>query len=247
MITKAELKHLTAYRQSKYRNKDNVFVVEGVKMYEELTASDFDIVGIYATETSFEKNNIPFHLITKEELQRISLLTTANRVYCTVRKPKPKPVIVNNRFTLVLDRISDPGNMGTILRCAEWFGLENVVCSKDCVDIFNPKVVQASMGSVFRVNVIYDSLDVWLQNLPSNFQIFGMIVENGEDIYQVSFPKEGIIITGSESFGITPALKPFINRPLTVRRFSLTDNKPESLNASIATAVVLSEICRKLH
>jgi TrmH family RNA methyltransferase len=254
MISKAELKRLTAYKQSKYRNADDLFVVEGEKMAEELLASDFVPIAIYATESWLEENKEllnnkatpPLHEISNEELERISLLSTPNKVYCLVHKPQPTPIKYENNLTLALDNIKDPGNLGTIMRIADWFGIRNIVCAKQCVDVFNSKVVQASMGSIFRVNVRYEDLENELQNLPENFPIYGTIVENGNNIYQSNLSREGIIIIGSESFGISNRIKTFVNQPLTIPRFSLKVDKPESLNASVATAIILSEFRRRL-
>ncbi|MDR0790609.1 MAG: RNA methyltransferase [Bacteroidales bacterium] len=253
MISKTELKRLTAYKQSKYRNADSLFVVEGVKMTEELLASCFEPIAVYAVQSWFDENErligskpMPFYEISNEELERISLLSTPNKVFCLAYKPQLKPIKYENNLTIAIDNIKDPGNLGTIMRIADWFGIKDIVCSRQCVDVFNPKVVQASMGSIFRVNVLYEDLENVLQSLPKNFPIYGTIVENGTNIYQTDLSSDGIIVIGSESFGISEQIKTFVNQPLSIPRLSLNANKPESLNASVATAIIVSEFRRRL-
>ncbi|MDR1005702.1 MAG: RNA methyltransferase [Bacteroidales bacterium] len=238
-MTKAELKRLTSYKHEKYRNNDNLFVVEGVKMCQELLSSNYDLIAIYANEEITDRYQVT--IITDEELRRISLLSTPNKAYCLVRKPQSVAIDYDNCPILALDGIKDPGNLGTIMRLADWFGVKDIVCSPDCVDVFNPKVVQASMGSVFRTNVHYENLQHFIKSLPDDFAIYGTVVENGENIYQSKLPPRGIIIIGSESFGISNEIQALVNHPLTIPRLSLHLNKPESLNASVATAIVLSE------
>ena len=253
MISKTELKRLISYKQSKYRNADNLFVVEGEKMCDELLMSDFDVIAIYATQHWLDDNNTKFadkaitvYEISNEELNRISLLSTPNKALCLVRKPCSKPIKYEKHLTIALDDIRDPGNLGSIMRIADWFGIINIICSKQCVDAFNPKVVQASMGSIFRVNMLYEDLESVIRTLPKNFPIYGTVAEKGKNIYQTTLSQEGIIVIGNESFGINKQLLPLINQFLTIPRFSLYPDKPESLNASVASAIVISEFCRKL-
>jgi TrmH family RNA methyltransferase len=258
MVSKAEIKRLMSYKQSKYRNAENLFAVEGIKMTQELLESDFEPIAIYATESwieengsSFEQNKTKKHftqtkinVISNEELTKISSLSTANNVYCLVRKPQLQVLHLENQLTIVLDKIKDPGNLGTILRIADWFGIKNVVCSSDTVDLFNPKTVQATMGSIFRVNVRYTNLETFLRSIPPSFPVYGTLAQNGKDIYQTQLSHEGIIVIGSESFGISENIKPLINCNLTIPRFS-NNTKPESLNASIAAAIIISEFKRR--
>ena len=252
MIPKAELKRLISYKQSKHRNADSLFVVEGEKITDELLASDFDTIAIYVTQHWFDDNNsrisnkaIPIYEISDEELNRISLLSTPNKAFCLARKPHSKSIKYEKHLTIALDDIKDPGNLGSIIRIADWFGIKNIVCSKQCVDVFNPKVVQASMGSIFRVNILYENLENVFKNLPKNFPIYGTVIEKGNNIYQTALSQEGVIVIGSESFGINQQLLPFVNQFLTIPRLSLNTDKPESLNASVATAIIMSEFCRK--
>jgi TrmH family RNA methyltransferase len=248
MITKSELKRLISYKQSKYRDADNVFIVEGIKMYEELLDSNFVIESVYSTVQNIcKQKNINIKAITEDELNRISLLTTPNKVYCLVKKLAIHNVftLTQDKLTIVLDGIKDPGNLGTIIRIADWFGINDIVCSNDSVDVFNFKVVQATMGSIFRVNVHYLDLNHWLKSLPKDTNIYGTLLERGENLYSTHLISKGVIIVGNESLGIREDIKKFINCPLTIPRFSIKKNKPESLNVSVATAIILSEFCKK--
>ncbi|MEE1323035.1 MAG: RNA methyltransferase [Bacteroidales bacterium] len=252
MLSKAEIKRLNRYKQSKFRNQDEIFVVEGEKMLEELLQSDYEIQSIYAHKQWIEKNkeiisqkkitNLLFEA-SQEDLERITLLSTPNQVYSLVKIPQEEISKQQKGLTIVLDGIKDPGNLGTIIRLADWYAIENIICSEDCVDVYNPKTVQSTMGSIFRVKVKYLNLQEYLKSLPSNHAIYGSIVEGGENIYKKHFQEDSILIIGSESHGISPEIQQYVNHKITIPRFR-TDNKPESLNASIATAIMISEIKR---
>ena len=252
MLSKAEIKRLSRYKQSKFRNQDNLFVVEGEKMLLELLESEYDIQAIYAIGQWIEKNKAIIQTkdianrtieISEDDLERISLLSTPNQVYSLVKIPQEEISKLQKGLTIVLDGIKDPGNLGTIIRLADWYAIENIICSEDCVDVYNPKTVQSTMGSIFRVKVKYLDLQEYLQSLPSNHAIYGSIVEGGENIYTKHFQEDSILIIGSESHGISPEIQQYVNHKITIPRFR-TDNKPESLNASIATAIMISEIKR---
>lgn len=252
MLSKAEIKRLSRYKQSKFRNQDNLFVVEGEKMLSELLESEYDIQAIYAIGQWIEKNKAIIQTkdianriieIDEDDLERISLLSTPNQVYSLVKIPQEEILKQQKGLTIVLDGIKDPGNLGTIIRLADWYAIENIICSQDCVDVYNPKTVQSTMGSIFRVKVKYLDLQEYLQSLPSNHAIYGSIVEGGENIYTKHFQEDSYLIIGSESHGISPEIQQYVNHKITIPRFR-TDNKPESLNASIATAIMISEIKR---
>ena len=252
MLSKAEIKRLSRYKQSKFRNQDNLFVVEGEKMLSELLESEYDIQAIYAIGQWIEKNKAIIQTkdianrtieISEDDLERISLLSTPNQVYSLVKIPQEEILKQQKGLTIVLDGIKDPGNLGTIIRLADWYAIENIICSEDCVDVYNPKTVQSTMGSIFRVKVKYLDLQEYLQSLPSNHAIYGSIVEGGENIYTKQLQEDSILIIGSESHGISPEIQQYVNQKITIPRFR-TDNKPESLNASIATAIMISEIKR---
>lgn len=281
MLSKNELKRLSKYKQDKYRRQDGLFIVEGVKMLEELLQSDFEILFLCAVSSwlnenrkaleaklaeqtaasrssnkqsgkylgdmaqIFPHNHSLINEITEEELQKISLLSTPNKVYCLVKRPEAlinKPL---RGLTLMLDGIKDPGNFGTIVRLADWYAIDRIICSEDSVDIFNPKTVQSTMGSVFRVQPEYTDLETFLQTLPADYPVYGSLVEEGSNIYSQALPADAILIIGSESHGISPQIRRYIRNPISIPRFNRGD-KPESLNAAIATAIMISEFKRSL-
>lgn len=252
MLSKAEVKRVSRYKQSKFRNQDNLFVVEGEKMVAELLESAYDIQSIYATAQWIQKNKTIIQTkgvanrvveIGEDDLNKISLLSTPNQVYSLVKIPQENFSNQTKCLTIVLDGIKDPGNLGTIIRLADWFAVEQIICSLDCVDLYNPKTVQSTMGSIFRTKTNYTDLKTYFESLPKSTPIYGSIVEGGESIYEKSFQKDSILVIGSESHGISQEIRKYINHNITIPRFR-TDNKPESLNASIATAIIISEILK---
>ncbi len=279
MLSKNELKRLSKYKQDKYRRQDGLFIVEGVKMLEELLQSDFEILLLCAVNSWLEENralvdaklckqfavseqagrhtceasaemllSFPHkhsivNEITEEELQKISLLSTPNKVYCLVKRPELPANKPLQGLTLMLDGIKDPGNLGTIVRLADWYAIDRIICSEDSVDIFNPKTVQSTMGSIFRVQPEYTEFEAFLQTLPADYPVYGSLVEEGSNIYSQALPTHAILIIGSESHGISPQIRSYIRKPLSIPRFNRSD-KPESLNAAIATAIMISEFKR---
>ena len=251
MLSKALIKRISSYKESKYRNQDKVFVVEGVKVVNELLNSCFEIETICALRQWLDDNsksiiNKTNNIIevSGDELKKISSFSTPNQVLAVVKTPSPKEVVFKDKLVIALDQINDPGNLGTIIRIAHWFGIEDIICSENTVDQFNPKTIQSTMGSLFRVNVSYHNLKSYLQNLPKDYPIYGAVVENGENIYEKQVQKQGIIIIGSESHGISNEIIPLINNPITIPNFSI-NQKAESLNASIATGIIVSEFKRR--
>ncbi|MEA5100264.1 MAG: RNA methyltransferase [Bacteroidales bacterium] len=251
MLSKALIKRISSYKESKYRNQDKVFVVEGVKVVNELLNSCFEIETICALRQWLDDNsksiiNKTNNIIevSGDELKKISSFSTPNQVLAVVKTPSPKEVVFKDKLVIALDQINDPGNLGTIIRIAHWFGIEDIICSENTVDQFNPKTIQSTMGSLFRVNVSYNNLKSYLQNLPKDYPIYGAVVENGENIYEKQVQKQGIIIIGSESHGISNEILPLINNPITIPNFSI-NQRAESLNASIATGIIVSEFKRR--
>ncbi len=251
MLSKALIKRISSYKESKYRNQDKVFVVEGVKVVNELLNSCFEIETICALRQWLDDNsksiiNKTNNIIevSGDELKKISSFSTPNQVLAVVKTPSPKEVVFKDKLVIALDQINDPGNLGTIIRIAHWFGIEDIICSENTVDQFNPKTIQSTMGSLFRVNVSYHNLKSYLQNLPKDYPIYGAVVENGENIYEKQVQKHGIIIIGSESHGISNEILPLINNPITIPNFSI-NQRAESLNASIATGIIVSEFRRR--
>jgi TrmH family RNA methyltransferase len=239
MLSKNSIKYLTSLQQKKKRQEYGVYIVEGEKMVQEAIAwKNNSIEKVYCT-TSFLDNNdlsaFQIEVITEQELKQISTLTTPNQALLVLKQPSE--LILKSPFYLVLDGIQDPGNLGTIIRLADWFGLNQIICSTDCVDCYNPKVVQASMGSLFRVQVHYQSLTEFIKQ--ENMPVYGALL-TGSNIYQNKLQQEGILIMGNEGNGIRSEILPLITNPLTIPRFG----QAESLNVGIATAIMLSEFSR---
>lgn len=239
MLTKNEIKYIQSLKDKKIRESENVFVVEGIKLVEELLQSDMEIMGLYF-EKEFKvnpgkilKNNI-LHPISHAELERISHLKTPNQVLAIVRKKESK-TDYSKGIHLVLDGIQDPGNLGTIIRIADWFGISSIIASVDTVDQYNPKVVQATMGSIFRIDVSYKELETFLSKTA--LPIYGTLL-NGKSIIGHSKIHDGLIIIGNESKGIRESVLPFVQKPITIPSYG----RAESLNAGVATGIVVSHL-----
>jgi TrmH family RNA methyltransferase len=235
MITKAQVKHIRSLEDKKYRYKCNEFVVEGEKMVQELVNSSLTINCIYATKDWIEKNqmlkNIHMEEVEAYELEKMSSLSTPNMALATVKIPT-NPTLSPTGISLVLDRIQDPGNLGSIVRIADWFGINNVYCSEDTVDVFNNKVVQASMGSVFRIKTQYVNIEELLntnKGIPSYVAIL-----NGEDIASHKSLQKGFIIIGNESKGVSNSIINLSTHKISIQR----KGQAESLNAAIAAGII---------
>ncbi|CAM3928394.1 RNA methyltransferase [Flavobacterium weaverense] len=237
MVSKNQIKLITSLQQKKYRNANKLFFAEGVKGIEELLESNLELEHLYTTQNNFdtvskEKKTI----ISENDLKKISALATPNSCLAIFKMPEEK-LIIENGLILVLDSIRDPGNLGTILRLCDWFGIQQVLCSKETVDLFNPKAVQATMGSIARVNLNYIDLNKFLQQ--TKLPIYGTFMD-GENIYKSHLPQDGIIIMGNEANGISEELEKLVQNRITIPRFG-DIQKTESLNVATATAIVLSE------
>ena len=231
------MKLIKSLHQKKYRNEHGLFFVEGLKVVKELLNSDLKLVQVLTT-TKFVKDfsNIEIQEIGDEDLKKISALHNPNGVLAVFKIPKPKPIDLQD-WVVALDDIRDPGNLGTIIRLCDWFGIKSLVCSKETVDCFNPKVLQATMGSIARVNMVYTDLQPFLSN--SKLPIYGAFME-GNSIYKEEYPEAGILIMGNEANGIAVLLKSLIDKKITIPQFGA--KSAESLNVATATAIVLSEI-----
>ena len=244
MLTKNTIKQIASLRQQKFRKELGLFVVEGRKMMEELLQSDFETVGLYTTE-AFLADYPAFtmtEVVSEVQMQQMSGQDTPPGILAVVRIPKQGEIKTSSRLVLALDGIANPGNMGTLIRTAEWFGIHDVVCSLDCVELWNPKVVQATMGSLFRVKVWATDLPAYLQKAKAeNKAVYGALLE-GENLFQMSNKPEGILVIGSESHGIRADVLPCITHPVTIPRAdgSLT----ESLNAAVAGAILMAEMTK---
>jgi TrmH family RNA methyltransferase len=257
MLSHNQIKYINSLKIKKYRQLHNVFIVEGEKGVTELLKSAIKPVKLFALSEWLRRNsselnqkNIEWQEITDDELKKVSDLVTPNQVLAIAEIPEPD-ILQGSQFTgmtLALDGIRDPGNMGTIIRTADWFGIRTIICSNDSVDAFNPKVVQATMGSFARVSIFYTHLQTFFENTAKDIPVFGALLE-GPDITQKTFTRPGIILIGSESHGISHQLIPYVNEPLHIPRisFSGNENKAESLNASIANGIICYEICKQLY
>ncbi|MFZ4546526.1 MAG: RNA methyltransferase [Bacteroidales bacterium] len=257
MLSHNQIKFINSLKIKKYRHQHKAFFVEGEKGVAELFHSPFHITKVYALREWIDANHsLPESLkteiqeITADELKKVSDLISPNLVLAIASIPEPELPDPSGfkSMALALDGIRDPGNMGTIIRTADWFGINKIICSSDSVDVYNPKVVQATMGSFSRVQVFYVDLPAYFSNLPSKVPVFGALLQ-GPDLSEKSFRKEGIILIGSESHGISEKLIPFVNEPVYIPHFSIntSSNQAESLNASIANGIICYEICKQLY
>ena len=242
MVSKSQLKYIQSLGQKKYRDEAGVFVAEGPKLVKELVQSkNAELVQIFALKEWIEENEDLFTSITvtattETELERISQLKTPNKVLAVVKKFEANEPVTKEGISLVLDTIQDPGNLGTIIRIADWFGISHIICSEDCADMYNSKVVQATMGSIARVNVFYTDLPVWLRN-PPGVRIYAAMLE-GKDVTKMTTIKDGLIIIGNESSGIENELLQYANEKISIPR----KGSAESLNAAVAAGIILSHL-----
>ena len=241
MVSKNQIKLITSLQQKKYRKQEQLFFAEGVKVVQELLHSNFELQDLFTTKQDFltvPKNKV--HAISEVELKKISALTTPNTCLAVFKIPKAKEM-VEKGLIVALDDVRDPGNLGTIIRLCDWFGIETLFCSEESVDIYNPKVVQATMGSISRVNVVYGNLETFLSQ--TKLPVFGTFMD-GKNIYQEKLPKEGIIIMGNEANGISTSVEKLVSERIAIPRFGNLQ-VTESLNVATATAIILSEFKRK--
>ena len=243
MLSKLQLKYIQSLGHKKSRDEERVFIAEGPKIVEDfLWHGNVHVKQIYAVKNWLDTNqkntdNIELIEITEQELERLSLLKTPNQVLAVVEKFEvPDDIDVKNKLSIVLDTIQDPGNLGTIIRIADWFGVKNIICSNDCADMYNGKVVQATMGSIARVIVFYKDLLIWL-NEQSGIKIYATAL-NGNAVNDFGKIKEGIIIIGNESKGISDSILQIVDEKISIPRFG----DAESLNAAVATGIILSHV-----
>lgn len=240
MVTKNQIKLITSLQQKKYRIKEKLFFAEGVKVIQELLQSNFELEHLYTTQQDFNEISASKKtIISDSDIKKISALANSNTCLGIFKIPKSQK-IQERGLILALDDIRDPGNLGTILRLCDWFGIEELVCSSSTVDLYNPKVVQATMGSISRVNVNYIDLNLFIET--TKLPVFGAFMD-GKNIYKENLPKEGIIVMGNEANGISSSIEKMISERLTIPRFG-TLKQTESLNVATATAIVLSEFRR---
>ena len=234
MLTNAEIKRIKSLKDKKFRDEFGQFVVEGEKLVEEALTSDFNVCAVYRTDE-----------IGEEAMSRMSQLSSPSPVLAVVEKPAPRGLALGRGLYLGLDSIRDPGNMGTILRLADWFGITTVFASQDCVEVFNPKVVQASMGSIFRVDVVLCDLpDICRRFRAMDMPVYGTFLD-GKNIYTQTLADEGLIVMGNEAAGVSPEVASQASTRLLIPSFAGDRRTAESLNVATATAIVLSEFRRR--
>lgn len=246
MITKNDIKFIQSLKQTKCRKENKMFLVEGNKLVSELLSSNFKVENILVTDLWLEKfpdmaEILPFYdIISQKQMEQISSMVTAPGIIATAHTPSYKinPEDAENEFIVALDGINDPGNLGTIIRTADWFGIDKIVCSHDCADAWQAKTIQSTMGSIFRVKVLETDLREFLSK--TNVPVYGALME-GENIFTKKIEKKnGVIVIGSESHGIRQDVLPLVTSPIHIPR--ATGSKTESLNASVAAAIILATI-----
>jgi len=246
MLSKSQISFVNALHQKKYRKEHSLFIAEGIKSITEFLDSDYVADTIFCTTEYLHKfskitQKVKLLEVSEAELKKISTLVTPQHALALIKIPEKtniKSESFKGKFTLMLDGVQDPGNLGTIIRTADWFGFTDIVCSPDTVEAYNPKVVQATMGSLSRMKIYYSNLSDIIDNF--DIPIFGALL-NGENVYNTNFGNEGFLILGNEGNGISDELITKIDHAVTIPRFG----KAESLNVAVSAAVLCSEIRRK--
>ncbi|MFM7015249.1 MAG: TrmH family RNA methyltransferase [Bacteroidota bacterium] len=249
MASKSTISFLRSLQQKKFRNEEGLFVVEGPKLVSEVLRSSFKVKHLYATSSWIQDNgNIPIEILSETEMERVSGLQTPNKVIALVEMPNLSHSVTHlaDGLHLLLDQIQDPGNLGTIIRIADWFGVSSIICSPDTADVFNPKVIQATMGSIFNQNIVYSSLVDLLANNVSTLKwpVYATLLE-GDSIYESKMEASCFVILGNESRGVNPILNSFITNGIHIPRPKNKSSRAESLNVAVAAGIVCSEYCRK--
>lgn len=243
-MTRSEIRFIRSLADKQARTAAGLFVAEGSKLIGEILASGWEVESLYSTRDPFGGRAV---MVSSAEMERISMLKTPNDSLATVRIPvfKAPRTADASRLALALDGVRNPGNMGTIIRLADWFGIEDVYCSEDSADCFNPKVVQATMGAILRVRVHYTDLGGFLrQAADAGLPVCGTFLE-GENIYGASLPEAGIVVMGNEGRGISDAAAATVTRKLFIPPYPAGRRGSESLNVAMATGIVCAEFRRQ--
>ncbi len=239
MVTKSELKYIQSLSDKKVRLETGCFIAEGVKLVGEMIAAGYPLKAVYALD-SWESPDATLEVTRIEafELEKMSMLQTPNQVLAVAMMTQKKETLnLAGPLTIVLDGIQDPGNMGTIIRTADWFGITQIVASEDTVDVYNPKVIGATMGSFMRVSVTYKNLAEWIPTVK--LPVYGALLE-GENVFTIKTPQKGLLVIGSEGKGIRENIIDFITHPVTIPKIG----DAESLNAGIAAGIIVAELTR---
>ncbi|WNW00760.1 RNA methyltransferase [Tenacibaculum sp. HL-MS23] len=242
-LSKSNLKLITSLQQKKYRQKHKLFVAEGIKVVKELLNSSLEASHVFTVDESFVvSNEIARTVISDNELKKISTLKNPNKVLGLFKIPEAKQTNETG-LIIALDEVNDPGNLGTIIRLCDWFGVSELVCSKNTVDCYNQKVVQSTMGSLTRVNVSYVDLSDFLSSTQLPTYTADM---DGNNVYKASLPEKAVLVMGNEANGISAEISAIVKHKLTIPRFGEIQ-QTESLNVATATAILLSEFKRGLE
>ena len=244
-MTKAEIKLIKSLSNKQDRVVTGLFVAEGEKLISELIESDLAIGKIFALEGLFEGDNV--EVVSKKDLERVSFLKSANNSIALVRIPRWRLSYedLKDKLVLALDDVQNPGNIGTIIRIADWFGIEDIVCSEASADCFNPKVIQATMGAILRVRIHYVDMPTFLGRMSADgVPIYGTFLE-GENIYNAKLSRGGVIVMGNEGRGVSPQSAACVGNKLLIPPFPVGREGSESLNVAVATSIVCSEFRRR--
>lgn len=250
MLTNNKIKLIKSLNQKKVRRELGLFLVEGEKMVKELLESQFETEEVFALQQYIDElnynGNIEITAVNQKDLERISMLKTPNKVVAIAKIPQIGDAAkINNGLSIALENVQDPGNLGTIVRTAAWFGIKNVYCSPETVDIYNPKVIQSTMGAIFKVNVQYCDLALLAEKAKKvGVALYGTRLD-GRNIYNADLKKDAIIFMGNESKGLSAALSQMMSENLKIPTYANAENDMESLNVSIATAIVCAEFRRR--
>ena len=248
MLSKAVIKYINSLQIKKYRNLHQAFVVEGAKSVRELLASDLEIEKLFLTEDFLQKHpdalrkGLAYELVTEKELIQAGTYES-NNAGLAIAKTRTLPAlkVSEKELVIALDDIRDPGNLGTIIRIADWYGIKRIVCSETCADFYNPKVIAATMGSFTRVSAYYVNLPEFLSSLPSGFAVYGAAME-GENIHKLNLKPDGVLIMGNEANGLRPDTRQHLTSLIKIPGFG----QAESLNVATATAIIVDNFFRQV-
>ncbi|MCY2686118.1 TrmH family RNA methyltransferase [Salinimicrobium sp. TH3] len=242
MFSKSQIKLIKSLFQKKFRNQHRLFLIEGKKGIFELLDSSLELHSLYTVEDIFNASEEKINLISETDLKKISNLHTPQTALAIFHMPEVTQPKING-LQVVLDEVQDPGNLGTIIRLCDWFGVEDLICSPGTVDCYNPKVVQATMGSISRVKIHYLGITEYLTIAKEKTPVYGTFLE-GENVYTQTLSPEGIIVLGNEANGISSQVEQLISKKLLIPKFG-NSQKTESLNVATAAAIFLSEFSRR--
>ena len=252
MLSKSKIKLIKSLEYKKYRMSNGLFLAEGNKLITDLLHAQFPVKSLIGTREFLEEirhlipESMEITVSTSDEIKSASLLKQPQSAMALCPVPDNRDMSdPANNLVICLDNIQDPGNLGTIIRIADWFGIEDVVCSDGSADIYNPKAVQASMGSICRVRVSYTALPGYLSAAASNAFFIGGAFMEGENIYRTDIPQTGILVMGNEGRGISGDIAPLITKRLSVPSFSRNSNRADSLKVAVATSLICSEFRRR--